>query len=178
MARKRKKKVNLFYKEITLAILTVIFSIVLINLLNPPKELLIEEKVEESPKTNDFPSSKEGTFVGTITGNAQVSSDEILLFHSANIPGLDLKYYPQELRLKGGTPIMSAERIVIFDGKPHQIAYTFKRFSKQRLFFDGIMVAESDFVWYSGYLTGLVIGPDSAFVSELIENFEISGNEN
>lgn len=154
--------------------LTVIFSMVLINLLNPPQELPMKETVEEPQKTNDFPSSREGTFVGTITGDTLANNEEVLLFHSANIPGLDLKYYPKELRLIGGTPVMSAEGITLFDGKPHQVAYTFQRFSKQRLFFDGAMVAESDFVWYSGYLTGLVIGTDSAFVSELVEDYKIS----
>jgi len=175
VVKNKSKRSTDFYKDITLIVLSVIFSFFLINMLNPPEIAIVEENVEAPQKSNDFPSTKEGTFVGTINGQAKIDKDEILLFHSAKVPGLNLKYYPKESRLEGGTPSMSAKEIILFDGNFHQVAYTFKRFSKQKLFFDGEMVAESDFVWYSGYLTGLVIGPDSAFISELVEDHEISG---
>jgi hypothetical protein len=158
--------------------LTVLSAVFFISMVETMK--IIEIAVEEVPtvidNTNDFPSTKEGTFVGIIDGNKNPSryGEKIILFTSAKIPGLSLEYYPSKSKLVGGTPEMIAENIVIFDGQKHQIAYSFKRFSKQNLFFDGILVAESNFEIFPRHLTGLITGVEKVYVSELFEEYEMS----
>jgi hypothetical protein len=165
-------------RDISLILVSVLLGILFIQFVDPHIELeSVEENIklpEPLPENKDFPSIKEGTFVGTINGNNVVNYKKIILFQSAKISGLTLAYYPEKMMLFGGTPEMKAENINLFDGQVHQIAYTFKRFDKQKLYFDGVLVAESNFNSFPRHLSGLVTGVEKVYVSNLFDEVIIS----
>lgn len=123
----------------------------------------------------DFGSSKEGTFVGNIKENyfKEPIDDVVTLFSSASMPGLSIIYEPESKKLIAGSPQMIAENIALFDGKKHQIAYTFKKEGGQQLYYDGLQVAQSKFEWKSDHLTGMVVR-EEAHLSQAIESYKFS----
>ncbi len=125
---------------------------------------------------NDFPSKDAGTFLAQVR-NTYIKEpiDEIVvLIHSANVPGVSLVYNSKENKLIGGTPQITAENVVLFDGNPHRVGYTFERNGKQAIIYDNQIVAESDFQSYSDLITGQATGGDIFFVSDAVENGDIS----
>ncbi len=125
--------------------------------------------VEKSlPNGVDFMNLDEGALEGwTREQYYKEPIDEVVvLFASARIPGLAIIYYPKEERIVAGTPQMVVNGIRLFDGQTHQTAYAFARNGRQRFFYDGKMVAESDFDFYESGLTGMAVGAPELIVSE------------
>jgi hypothetical protein len=138
-------------------------------------ESQVQDLVNEIAQIQDFPTAEQGSFIGQ-TNNRYFKEpiDEIVvLFSSVKVPGLSLVYHPQENKLLGGTPQMVVDNVVLFDDLPHRVGYSFERNGKQRLLYDGQIVAESDFVFYANYLTGNAAGQEF-FVSESLKEASFS----
>jgi hypothetical protein len=151
------------------------------------KNSLLEDEVENTrqklkmAETNsvvqiqDFPSDKEGTFRGVLQKEYYKDSLDkiVILFASAKVPGLTILYYPDQNRIVAGSPQMSADNIVLFDGKHHELAYSFKENGDQTLYYDGNLVATSKFNPLKNSLTGLVTGTSESFVFDGFDEFKI-----
>ena len=157
----------------------VVLSVILIaimHLQNQEKPIPASQPEVNTIHTQDFPSVEQGTFRGQLQKNyfKEPIDDIVVLFSSAKLPGMSLIYYPQEKRLAGGTPVMVAENVVLFDGVAHDIAYSFKKDGKQFLVYDGQLVGISD---YQGYipsvLNGMVIGTPITTISPSMEKIEV-----
>ena len=129
-----------------------------------------------TPPEVDFMSVDGGTFNGWAgaTYYKEPIDDPVVLFVSAKVPGMSLLYYPHKKLLVGGTPQMIAEDIDLFQGEKHQITYSFDKGEKQRLFYDGKIVAESEFKLYENSLTGMATGVAELYVSKSLDEVEIS----
>lgn len=127
-------------------------------------------------KDLDFPNTKGGTFSG-IAGTEfpePPMKEVIVLFASVTVPGLALIYYPQENRLIAGTPQMIAEGIELFQGKKHELTYSFNKNGKQAIFYDGELKVESDFKLYNNDLTGMITGTSEVLISDGFDEIKIS----
>lgn len=71
--------------------------------------------------------------------------DYIIFYSSTNVPGLRIVYNIQSRRFEAGTPLMESPEIDIFDGRDHQLVYTFKKDMEQVLYLDGAKVSSSLF---------------------------------
>ncbi len=138
----------------------------------------IDRETKEDVKISiiDFPSSDQGTFSGWINEKyfKEPIDNKVVLFASVRVPGVALTYYPNEKQLVGGTPEMTARNVLLFDGKKHQIAYTFKKGGKQSLFYDGKLMEKSNFQFYNkDQLTGMFIGLGQPVISESVYEVDI-----
>jgi hypothetical protein len=111
-----------------------------------------EKNTIQVPNSNQpVPNKDEGTLVlwtkPPVEIFDQFSDDrEYLIFFSAtNVPGLRIVYNLKESRFEAGTPILKSPVIDIFDGKNHQLVYTFKKGVEQAMFLDGQKVDSSEF---------------------------------
>jgi hypothetical protein len=124
----------------------------------------------------DFPTTDAGTFVGVLQKEyfKEPIDKVVILFVSARIPGLSLIYYPSEKRLIGGTPQMSVDQIILFDGLHHEIKYSFEKGGQQQLFYDEQLVANAKFTPPpSDAITGMLIGVSRASVSKGLFKVEV-----
>lgn len=97
----------------------------------------------------------------------------IVFFSSKTHPGMRIVYNLEEKVFEAGLPILKSPKVDIFDNKPHNIIYTYKRGYLQGLVLDGQPVAESDFIEASATkITGFAIGIDG-----VLDEVEISGIE-
>jgi len=110
------------------------------------------DNVIRLPNTNQaLPSTEEGTLVVVTNPPVKLfdqfsdTRDYIIFFSATNLPGVRVAYDIKKKMFQVGTPLMSSQEINIFDEKPHQLAYSFKKEGKQALFIDGVKVNESDF---------------------------------
>jgi len=98
-----------------------------------------------------LPSTDEGTIVLWTKPPVEIfdqfsdARDYIIFFSSTNIPGLRIVYNLQTRTFEAGTPLMSSPEIDIFDGKNHQLVYTYKKGLEQAIFLDGVKVDSSGF---------------------------------
>ncbi len=124
----------------------------------------------------DFPSTEEGTFSAWVREQYYKEQLDplVVFFVSEKISGLSLVYYPEEQKLVAGMPPLVADGIRFFDGQAHHLAYSFQKDGEQRLYYDGKLVAVSSFVpKEKSFLTGMVTGTASNFVSEALYGVEI-----
>jgi len=127
-------------------------------------------------KLVDFPNTEAGTFGGILkaTYGKQPPEEVLVLFASVKIPGLTILYYPYQRQLVAGTPQMVAEDVALFDGREHELYYTFKNGDKQILYCDQKPIAISKFVLpEKNLLSGMVIGAEENFISPAFEMIEI-----
>ena len=132
-------------------------------------------KVPDSDQT--LPNVNEGTISLWTKPPVQIFDEftdekEYLVFFSAmNLPGLRIVYNLKEKHFESGSPLLESPPIDIFDGKNHQLVYSFKKGKNQILFLDGNKVAESEFKPLEiSKVTGFVIAP-------MISEVSISGVE-
>ena len=141
--------------------------------------IITKENSLRVPNSNqEIPNDNEGTIVLWTKPPVEIFNqfsnerDYLIFFSSTNIPGLRIIYNMKEKRFEAGTPLLKSPEIDIFDGKNHQLTYTFKKNSKQLLFLDSVKVDESDFRPLKiSAVTGLAIS-----VGE-IKEIDISGVE-
>jgi len=178
--KKKEAQKQKSWGEITIFIIISVAALVGVSFLSEEKIFPVQEEAltlivkEESyiakqKNVPDFPSSKEGVFVGVIQQNPLPVSEgaTVLLFRSVRVPKLVIAYNPAEQKIIAGTPVMVAEGINLFDGNVHKITYFFEKDGKQQLLVDGRMVAEKYFELEGNFLTGLVTGAGKGMVSEL-----------
>ncbi|MFC1691065.1 hypothetical protein ACFL0W_02680 [Nanoarchaeota archaeon] len=130
-----------------------------------------------TPSGIDFPSDADGGTLAGWAGEAyfkEVIDNPVILFASANIPGLTMIYYPYEERLVAGTPQMVVEGIKLFKGEKHKLAYSFDKNGKQRIFLDDKLMAESDFKVQENELVGMITGAPELIISDAWETLEFS----
>ncbi|MDP3733700.1 MAG: hypothetical protein Q8R37_00575 [Nanoarchaeota archaeon] len=124
----------------------------------------------------DFENNQEGMFNGQLNNNYDQEEVDpvVVLFSSATVPGVNLIYYHYENKVVVGTPQMVVENVILFNDRPHWVGYTFKEGEKQYFFYDGEVVASSEFEPpQENSLTGFVTGAAQSYVYEGFENFEI-----
>jgi len=98
-----------------------------------------------------LPNENEGTIVLWTKPPVEIfdqfsdARDYIIFYSSTNVPGLRVVYNIKEKRFEAGSPLLESPEIDIFDGKNHQVVYTFKKDHEQAIFLDGSKVASSDF---------------------------------
>ena len=138
-------------------------------------DLKVSDKNPLIQVNQDFSSKMEGTLSGWTDEKyyKEPIDETIVLFSSEKIPGLTLIYYHYENKIIGGTPQMTADNIIFFDGNPHTVKYSFKKNGKQQLYYDNNLVAESDFIFHSNYLTGNIIGVNEFEISDSFESVVI-----
>lgn len=140
---------------------------------------LNKENVPPAPtemQLNDFTSDAEGMFNGQLNNNYDKEEVDpvVVLFSSATVPGINLIYYHYENKVVVGTPQMVVENVVLFNDRPHWVGYTFKEGKKQYFFYDGKVVASSDFEPpQENALTGFVTGAAENYVYEGFESMEV-----
>ncbi len=171
----KKRAINYKYFSLVAVLVIVIAALtaVSVQMMQPEKipVNLNENLGQLTPKGVDFPNTKGGTLSGWAGSKyyKEPIDDVIILFASANVPGLTLLYYPNENKLVAGTPQLTVEEIKLFQGERHNLVYSFDLGKSQRIYYDGILKAESDFQLYSSELTGMVTGAPTAIVSESFE---------
>ncbi|MEK6905216.1 MAG: hypothetical protein AABX24_02335 [Nanoarchaeota archaeon] len=123
---------------------------------------------KEVPDSKDFIYEEEGTIEGWTTDKYFKEDMEkaVVLFASAKILGLTIVYYPEDDQVIAGTPQMVAKKITLFDGKAHHLAYSFKKGGRQRITYDGQIIAESEFKSFESYMTGMAVWGSEHTVSE------------
>lgn len=193
MPKKRKAKKKVLVTNILLVAFALIIIALLVQIIFSPIKLspvkIIAQQTDPqtftdiqtqqpiSIETMDFPNPDEGTFSGWLKPNyfKEPIDPVVILFISAKIPGVSLMYYPKENKVIAGSPQMTAENIILFDGQKHQIVYAFKKGAQQYFFYDGSLVAGSNFKPYSPeQITGLITGVPQPQISELFYQIEIS----
>ena len=186
--RKKPKDVDLIIRNILLlAFSLIIITLTLELFLAQPNNAAITgavskntslefKPIPEENQLNDFSSTEEGVFFGQLKNSyfKEPIDEVVVLLASEKIPGLTITYYHYENKLIGGTPQMTAENVVLFDGNPHTVKYSFKMNGKQQLYYDNNLVAESDFIFHSNYLTGNIIGVNEFEISDTLEKADIS----
>ena len=99
----------------------------------------------------EVPNDEEGTIVLWTKPPVEIfdqfsdTRDYIIFFSATNVPGLRIVYNIRDSKFEAGTPLLSSQKIDIFDGQNHQFAYTFKQGVGQAIFLDGVKVNSSDF---------------------------------
>jgi len=99
----------------------------------------------------DFPDDSGGTiefFVDIEKGVFLENNPEIpryiSFFESKSITGLAVSFDLADDRILAGLPLMKSKRIIL-DGELHQIVYSFQKAGEQAVFFDGELVAASEY---------------------------------
>src|SRR3989344_3093948 len=116
--------------------------------LSMKEPITIADKNIPLEKNNpDFKSNIEGALSGWTDEKyyKEPIDETIVLFSSEKIPGLAVIYYPLEKKLIAGSPPMVINNLSLFNGYKHHLGYIFKE-SKQALFYDGQLIAASDFL--------------------------------
>lgn len=187
---KNKKKLRkdnspaLKHKTILFTIIILLLAILLTVLFKPMDRITsgtisseLQQQNSITPKGIDFPDTKGGTFAGWAGEQYfQDAPDEVMvLFTSSTVPGLAMIYYPYQERVVVGTPQMIIEKVPLFNGEKHLVAYSFVGGGEQKFYYDGELKASGPFELYQqNEVTGMVTGTSEAFVSELWEKVEIS----
>jgi len=142
-----KKKKNWYLLILILFILAMFF---LASKLEQKKETIIILK--EQDIYPDLTQSNEGTVIVDFKAVDQdvnvggVLPTKILLFRSRKVSGLVIYYLYNEKKIQGGLPKITTPKVNLLDGVLHQIAYTFKKGDKQRIYFDGEKISESNYI--------------------------------
>jgi hypothetical protein len=98
-----------------------------------------------------LPNEDEGTIVLWTKPPVEIfdqfsdARDYIIFFSSTNVPGVRVVYNIRESRFEAGSPLLSSQKIDIFDGQNHQFVYTFKKGVEQAIYIDGVRVNSSGF---------------------------------
>ncbi|MFH1275533.1 MAG: hypothetical protein ABIH82_00315 [Candidatus Woesearchaeota archaeon] len=174
MKKKSDKVVN---SKNTLNWIVIIVAVVLIS-----STFFVIDLFKEEPQTevvtetvtgtiNDFPSDQAGTLNGYLQVDPNMPVENtIVLFSSAKISGLAMVYYPKQKRVVVGMPPMVADNVDLFDGKEHNVIYTFEKEGMQAFFIDKQIVVSGNYKPYSGAgITGMVIGISENIVSGLFD---------
>ncbi len=97
----------------------------------------------------DLPNEEEGSIIWWTKPEMSIFKEFkgmkkfLVMYVSKRLNGLVIAYDFDDENLVGGTPLMHTPKINFFDGKPHQIAYTFKKGGLQAIYFDGTKLAET-----------------------------------
>ncbi|PIN70743.1 hypothetical protein COV93_00220 [Candidatus Woesearchaeota archaeon CG11_big_fil_rev_8_21_14_0_20_43_8] len=125
----------------------------------------------------ELPKGDEGSVVLMVKPPVQILEqfsdvrEYILFFSSVNEPDLSIAYNIQSKRFEAGSPVLSSKEIDIFDGRAHQLAYTYKRGMGQNLFLDGTLVNTSVFDWRgASEITGFAVSSVESY--DVAEGFE------
>lgn len=159
--RKKEKWISLI---IVVAVLLVFVKFASILGENKPEK---EEELDLAVKLNlegDFPNPEEGTavfnirlFMDNIILKSKRVPKYVIFAESETIPRLIFRYNLHNSVFEGGLPLIRSEEVVFLDGNIHEVAYTFKRGGKQKIFFDGKEVASGDFDASKIGITGFAV---------------------
>lgn len=124
----------------------------------------------------DFPNPNEGTalfnmrlLMDQIILQAKKVPKYVIFTESRIIPGLFFRYNVHDSVFEGGLPSMKSAEVIFLDGNMHEIAYTFKKGSYQKIYFDGKEIASGKFdpskIGITGFAVSDIQGYETATIS-------------
>ena len=145
--KKRCIKMN---KNILIIIL--MMAVVILSVEGDITGFIIKEKevVIHMPMSRDFRSNVSESLNFDITfpeenfrvGGKEV--DKVIFIESEKVQGLIVGYSFKDRRIFGGIPMMYTENVTIFDGKSHQVRFSFNN-EFQSIKLDNKLLAKSEF---------------------------------
>lgn len=141
---------NKKHLSLAISLLFILTMIFFASRLEPKKETVIILK--EQDMYPDLTQSNEGTVIidfRAVDEDVNVGGilpTKILLFRSRKVSGLVIYYLYHEKKIRGGLPKLTTPEVNLLDGMLHKIVYTFKKDDKQKFFFDGNKISESDYI--------------------------------
>ena len=139
------------------------------------KNLKEDNVVIYFPIDNDFPNTDQGkiTFEFRFPKNAfkvgDKTADTLMFLDSSTIPDLKITYNQLDRRVHAGIPLLTAEDVILLDGKTHKLEYEFNRDQrKQSIFLDDNLLATGEFTGELSAFAGYVIYEQSKFIESPI----------
>lgn len=178
MARKnrrfREKRKYLFLTASSIFLVAGLSMLLYVSKLEPKIEKQLETIIvlQEQGEYSDLTQTNEGTIAITFRARdedvniGENQPTKVQLFRSRVLQGLGVYYLYAEKMIEAGMPKIKTTPVNVLDGEMHKIIYTFKKGSKQAIYFDGNKLAEGDYKPETTIIiTGLVVKQEEIKIS-------------